>query len=241
MGLAGARPSDGDRALHSAMITGSFEGDSSNMDPSANSLEEPVLRGTSCARLEQLLDARNAEPHRRKEFDRLIENEFAAVRSILVLDMAGFSFSVRRNGIIHHLSLIRQMHNIVRPAITLGGGAVVKFEADNCYAVFANPATALRAALDVNLRLVENNRGKADDQIIQASIGIGYGNILLGCDDFYGDEVNLACKLGEDIAGRNEIFLSEGAHSQLSAAEWRFQRLDVSVSGIHFPAFKYLG
>src|SRR5689334_7386287 len=111
----------------------------SNMDSSAQSLDEPVLRGTSCARLEQLLDARNAEPHRREEFDRLIDSEFAAVRSILVLDMAGFSFSVRRNGIIHHLSLIRQMHNIVRPAITHGGGAVVKFEADNCYAVFAHP------------------------------------------------------------------------------------------------------
>src|SRR5437870_3254013 len=123
------------------------------MDPSAKSLEEPLLRGTSCARLEQLLDGRNAEPHRREEFDRLIESEFAAVRSVLVLDMAGFSFSVRRNGIIHHLSLIRQMHNIVGAAITAGGGAVLKFEADNGYSVFLDPATALRAAIDINLRL----------------------------------------------------------------------------------------
>jgi adenylate cyclase len=210
------------------------------MDPSANSLEEPVLRGTSCARLEQLLDARNAEPHRREEFDRLIASEFEAVRSILVLDMAGFSFSVRRNGIIHHLSLIRQMHKIVEPAITLGGGAVVKFEADNGYAVFANPASALRAAIDINRRLADNNRGKAADQLIEASMGIGHGNILLGCDDFYGDEVNLACKLGEDIANRNEIFLTESAHSQLSPAERQFQPLELTVSGIHFPAFKYI-
>jgi class 3 adenylate cyclase len=209
------------------------------MNPSAKSLEEPLLRGTSCARLEQLLDGRNAEPHRREEFDRLIESEFAAIRSILVLDMAGFSFSVRRNGIIHHLSLIRQMHNIVGLAITAGGGAVVKFEADNCYAVFPNPATAMGTGIAINLRLAENNRGKGPDQIIEASIGIGHGNILLGCDDFYGDEVNLACKLGEDIANRNEIFLTESAQSQLSG-EWQFQRLDLTVSGIHFPAFKYL-
>jgi adenylate cyclase len=210
------------------------------MDPSAKSLEQPVLGGTSCARLEQLLDARNAEPHRAAELDKLILSEFEAVRSILVLDMAGFSFSVRRNGIIHHLSLIRQMHKIVEPAITHGGGAVVKFEADNGYAVFANPASALRAAIAINARLAENNQDKDEHEIIEASIGIGHGKILLGCDDFYGDEVNLACKLGEDIADRNQIFLTESAHLELSSAAWRFERADLTVSGIHFPAFKYL-
>jgi class 3 adenylate cyclase len=187
-----------------------------------------------------LLDARNSEPQRREELDRLIVTEFAATRSVLVLDMAGFSFSVRRNGIIHHLSLIRQMHKIVGGVIAATGGAVVKFEADNCYSIFPDPISAMRASVAINVALAENNQGKGADDIIQASIGIGHGSILLGCDDFYGDEVNLACKLGEDIADRNEIYLTETAHSHLPAGAWEFQHLDLTVSGIHLPAYKYL-
>src|SRR5262249_12127998 len=134
----------------------------------------------------------------------------------------------------------RQMHKIVGRAIATAGGAVVKFEADNCYSIFPDPVTAMRASMAINVALVENNRGKGPDEIIEASIGIGHGSILLGCDDFYGDEVNLACKLGEDIADRNEIYLSESAHSHLPAGEWEFQRLDLTVSGIHIPAYKHM-
>ena len=132
------------------------------------------------------------------------------------------------------------MHRIVGSTIAGAGGAVIKFEADNCYSVFPDPTSAMRGSIAINAALAENNRTRAADEIIEASIGIGHGSILLGCDDFYGDEVNLACKLGEDIADRNEIYLSESAHSHLAAGEWEFQRLDLTVSGIHFPAYKYL-
>ena len=55
--------------------------------------DEPLLRTHSCARLDELLDERNARPERRRQIDRVITRDFAATRAILVLDMAGFSFS----------------------------------------------------------------------------------------------------------------------------------------------------
>ena len=44
---------------------------------------------------------------------------------------------------------------------------------------------------------------------IYVAIGIGYGRVLLvGDDDAWGDEMNIACKLGEDLAERGEDLVS---------------------------------
>ena len=51
---------------------------------------------------------------------------------------------------------------------------------------------------------------------IYIAIGVGYGRILLvGDDDAYGDEMNVACKLGEDLAEQGEILLTAAAHEAL--------------------------
>jgi class 3 adenylate cyclase len=40
-------------------------------------------------------------------------------------------------------------------------------------------------------------------------MGIDYGRYLRLVDDVFGDTVNLAYKLGEDLAGRGEILVTE--------------------------------
>ena len=40
---------------------------------------------------------------------------------------------------------------------------------------------------------------------------------MVGDDDFYGNELNLASKLGEDVADAGETLLTEAAHAQLVA------------------------
>ena len=48
-------------------------------------------------------------------------------------------------------------------------------------------------------------------------IGIGYGDVLCSQNDgVFGDEMNLASKLGEDIACGEEILLTEAAHAHIS-------------------------
>ena len=46
-------------------------------------------------------------------------------RAVLVLDMSGFSRLVRRWGIVHHLSLVRQMHRVTEPLVQGVGGEVL--------------------------------------------------------------------------------------------------------------------
>ena len=72
-------------------------------------------------------------------------------------------------------------------------------------------------------------------------MGVGFGPVLVVDDDtVYGDEMNLACKLGEDLAERGEVLLTPRAREALGDATWRFVARQFSISGLDLPAFRLL-
>ncbi|MFH1078131.1 MAG: adenylate/guanylate cyclase domain-containing protein [Patescibacteria group bacterium] len=196
------------------------------------SLAHAITHLPSCADLDKLLNERIEHPERSADLDKTIHESFDKERTVFVLDMSGFSKTVQRYGIIHYLAMIRRMRRVVRPAIESNGGAIVKSEADNVFAVFADPTSAVRAAKDVRHDLDVANIVTADESDIYVCIGIGHGAILLACDDFYGDELNLASKLGEDVAERNEILLTPSARAAITDATMEFEELPVSFGGV---------
>jgi class 3 adenylate cyclase len=193
----------------------------------------------SCVDLYNLLDERITHPERTKAIDKKIVKEFQQVRSIFILDMSGFSRLVQRYGIIHYLAMIQRMRQVVGPAIERCKGSVVKFEADNCFAVFKNSDQALAAALAIQHDLGVANLMTDDDSDVFVSIGIGHGPILLFCEDMYGDEMNLASKLGEDVAERSEILLTDSAKRTLKKKNLAtFSALPLTISGVNMRAWK---
>ncbi len=190
----------------------------------------------SCAELDRLLHRRNSQPARRAAIDREIFRRFQSTRAVFVLDMAGFSVSVQRHGIIHHLAKIHRMRELVGEAVHRCRGAVVKFEADNAFATFPTVRSAVLAVRRIHAELKRTNARAPVEDAIHVSIGIGHGPILLACDDFYGDEVNLASKLGEDIAGNGEVLLTEKATTALKGARAALEPVDIAISGVHLKA-----
>ena len=190
------------------------------------------------AELFRLLHERNGNPGDRRRIDAEIHRRFRKTRAVLVLDMAGFSLSVQRYGIIHHLGLICHMRRRVGTHVKAAGGRTLKFEADNALAVFRTVPAALRAALAINRSFTEDNESAAEKNRIHAAIGIGHGPVLLACDDVFGDEVNLASKLGEDLAKSDEVLLTASAHRRAGTQAGQFESLDISISGIHLTAFR---
>lgn len=198
----------------------------------------PPAAAPRVAELFRLLHQRNRTPGDRRRIDAEIQRRFRKTRAVLVLDMAGFSVSVQRHGIIHHLGLICHMRRRVRQQVSATGGWSLKFEADNALAVFRTVPAALRAALAINRSFADDNQSAAEENRIHASMGIGYGPVLLACDDVFGDEVNLASKLGEDIAKSDEVLLTASAHRRVGTRAGQFESLDISISGIHLGAFR---
>jgi adenylate cyclase len=198
-----------------------------------SSNSEPLTRRNTKANLERLLTEINDQPDRRDEITREIEAIFGQDRAVLVLDMSGFSRTTRQQGIVSFLLMIHQMQMIAAPSITRHRGLLVKAEADNLFCLFDDATDAVRAADDIVERLNTVNLLLPEGRRLYASIGIGYGRILnIGDEDLFGDEVNLASKLGEDVAGRGVILLTAAAHANLNDPSVVTRAEELNISGL---------
>lgn len=142
---------------------------------------------------------------------------YGVERAVIALDLSGFSRLTERRGILHFLALIQDMRETTRPIVEAAGGEIVKYEADNMFAVAPDADTALDLSLDIVRHYAARNQIHHEDVQIHVSIGIDFGRLLLipGVE-LFGAPVNFACKLGEDIAGRGEILITETAFAALT-------------------------
>lgn len=189
--------------------------------------------------LRRLLSERNQYPDRAAQIDAEIRGAFERMVAILVLDMSGFSRLTEKHGIIHYLAMIEQMEGTARPAIKGNHGQVIKQEADNLFAIFGNPVDALEAALDIFRAFEAINTVLPDARDIHGAIGIGYGETLVVDDkDLFGPEMNLASKLGEDIAVKKQILLTKSAHNALPPGRYAFSTHSTEISGIKIEYYR---
>jgi class 3 adenylate cyclase len=190
--------------------------------------------------LARLLSERNQYPDRAEEIDRLVRNAFERQVAIMALDMCGFSRLTRQLGIIHYLAMIQQMEEAARPAVTANDGVVIKREADNLWAIFDEPAKAVEAALDIFRAFDAVNSVVPTGRDIFGSVGIGYGETLIvGSEDIFGSEMNLASKLGEDLAGKSEILITSAAYRLLPQEFYVCERAMFSISGIEIDCHRF--
>lgn len=192
------------------------------------------------AALRQLLARRIQSEESHATIDAAIEQAFVRTVAMLILDLCGFSRITARHGIIHFLSMVHQMEQAARPAIAGNGGEVVKQEADNLFAVFSHPGQALEAALDIQRALNAMNAVHPPEAALHASVGIGYGpTLVIAGKDLFGHEMNMACKLGEDIAGQGEILLTASACQALAPGQYSFSPLQERIGGMDMPAYRF--
>jgi class 3 adenylate cyclase len=191
----------------------------------------------TCHLLDELLIQRIEHPEKTKLIDQTIKKQFERTAAIFILDMSGFSKLVQKFGIIHYLAMVLRMRRVVGPAVEAHRGIVIKFEADNCFAVFPTPDDALNASLRIHHDLEVANLATPDESDVHVSIGIGYGPTLLACDDMYGNELNLASKLGEDVAERGDILITAAAKKSLKK-KFSFDSFPLTISGVTLKAYK---
>lgn len=164
------------------------------------------------ARFSDEPDADKAEAVRQSIWER-----FGTDGTVFISDMASFSSTSRKLGVCHFLKLIHRTRQLVGPVIERNNGLLLKCDADNCYAFFNEPDDAINASFDVSAALYELNESFGLAEQIYLSIGIDFGRVLLIDEiDFFGDPVNTASKLGEDLAIRAETLVTERAIARAS-------------------------
>ena len=146
-----------------------------------------------------------------------IWERFGTEGAVLISDMSGFSRATRALGICHFLACIHRVRPVVARGVGENSGILLKCETDNCYAFFPEPDQALAAAIAVNKELDLLNRDQQGADRTYVSIGIDYGRLLLiGELEYFGDPVNTASKLGEDLAARSEILVTQRAMDRVT-------------------------
>ena len=183
-----------------------------------------------------------ADTNEKNSIRNSIWERFGTSGATFISDMANFSVTSRRLGICHFLKLIHRARETVAPLVAANNGTLLKCDADNCYAFFDKTDDAIQASFDINAELFRANQGLPLEDHIYLSVGIDHGDLLLvGSEDFYGDPVNTASKLGEDLAIKGETLVTDRAIAESSyVASENVERMmarisDIEISYLRLP------
>jgi adenylate cyclase len=165
--------------------------------------------------------------------DARIWDRFGQTWTIVFTDLTGFSRMVAEFGIIHFLQEIHQQRTLFLPIVKAHGGILLKEEADSMMILFPRPREAITCCVAMNRRSEEVNRDRAPEDKVLLCAGIGHGRMLrVGERDVFGQEVNAASKLGEDLAKAGEILITSAACAEAGElAGISYEPLGISVAG----------
>ncbi len=142
------------------------------------------------------------------EIDRRIESRSLEELTLLMADSSGFTRKTHEHGILQFLAVMTQCYDRLLPIIARRGGVVLSHNADNIAAVFEAPKQAVRAAIEMQRRLRRRNEGLPEAEQFNICIGIHHGLLVRLKDNVFGAPVNVAAKIGEDLAGKDEILVT---------------------------------
>ena len=168
------------------------------------------------------------------EVEHEIWSMFGQDATVLITDMSSFSKITKELGIVYYLALIKRMQDIVDMLITRHNGKLIKFLADNTFAIFETPDDALECIEQINKSIRIENQRTPSIWDIELACGIDCGRILnINNADLFGDAVNIAAKMGEDSAEPWEVMISWRAFDRLSSKNREgWKRDSLQISGI---------
>jgi class 3 adenylate cyclase len=155
------------------------------------------------------------------DLDRRLARGLFRRRAIVFTDTANFTTRTFEHGILHFLMLFERFVPEVERGLRAKHGRLVKVEGDSLLLEYAGLPEACRGVAAIEALLLRRNRGLPERDQLWFSYGIGWGDVLNLGDDVFGLEVNLASKLGEDVARPGEALLTPAAYEALGPAARR--------------------
>jgi class 3 adenylate cyclase len=176
-------------------------------------------KGARTRRLLQYLRRRaKGKPAVRPAMDSKTFPSLFRKRAIVFTDTADFTMRTARDGILHFLMVFEVIAEEAARVVRRTGGDLVKVEGDSLLIRYDDVNVACRGVAELEEALQRLNRGRPENEQLHFSYGVGYGDVLDLDEDMFGLEVNLASKLGEDLAEPGEALLTPSAAAAVDAA-----------------------
>lgn len=177
------------------------------------------------------------------QFEADIREKFGCRCAMLVLDSSGFTRNTQESGILSYLACIVLLRDMMGPILRRFDCISWRAATDNIFAEFETADGALEAALEI-----QRSVSAADIQVQNSvkfgvCIGIGFGDVLRSrSEGVFGNEMNLASKLGEDLAGNGEVLLTESAYQEISEdIRKNIIKQRTAVSGVELSYYIFNG
>jgi class 3 adenylate cyclase len=201
--------------------------------------------GAKTRRLEGYLRRRaRTPPPLRPALDCRTWRGLTAKRAVVFTDTADFTERTLRHGILHFLMTFGRVVEVLRPVIRRRRGRLEKVEGDSLLLSYRDVRAACAGVCALEAALRRENARKPEDERYHFSYGIGYGDLVVVEGDLFGLEVNLASKLGEDLARPGEALLSPAATAALDPVTRRrvvpyrtvfFKKTAIEVRRLRLP------
>ncbi|MGZ8566251.1 MAG: ABC transporter substrate-binding protein [Actinomycetota bacterium] len=131
------------------------------------------------------------------------------IRTFLIADVRGYTIFTNQRGDEAAAKLAAKFADVAKETIAARGGSVIELRGDEALAVFSSPRQAIRAALDLQARFVEETL--ADPSFpLPVGIGLDAGEAVAVAGGFRGGALNLAARLCGQ-AGPGEVLASAEA------------------------------
>jgi serine/threonine protein kinase/class 3 adenylate cyclase len=130
----------------------------------------------------------------RAEIDEQLRRHKNAL-TVLFTDVVGSTRFFERNGDTAGLVMIHRHDELATRAIQQHDGKVIKTIGDSAMAEFPNPASAVRAAVEIERQFLKLNLTLPEDQRVEVRIGVHTGVGFRKANDVYGDVVNVTARI----------------------------------------------
>ena len=158
------------------------------------------------------------------------------IRTFLIADVRGYTSFTHERGDEAAAVLATKFAAVAREGVEAAGGRVLELRGDEALAVFRSPRQALRAAVNLQARFLEETMSEPEIPL-GVGIGVDVGEAVPVEGGYRGGALNLAARLCS-LAGRGEILASrEVVHLARKIEGITYvSRAPVQVKGLAEPA-----
>ena len=156
----------------------------------------------------------------------------AGIRTFLIADVRGYTRYTQQYGDEAAARLAAAFAEIVDDVVASSGGRLIELRGDEALAVFTSPRDAIRTAIALQHRFVEQMRSQ-DPLPLRVGIGLDAGEAVPVGNGYRGGALNLAARLCS-LAQPGEVLVTEGlAHLARKVDETSYvDRGRISVKGL---------
>ncbi|HEX9760991.1 MAG TPA: protein kinase, partial [Candidatus Acidoferrales bacterium] len=160
------------------------------------------------SKLDQLL-------RQRAEIDELLRRQQTPI-TVLFTDIVGSTSYFDQYGDTAGMMMLQRHEDVATKAVEEFGGRTIKNIGDSVMAEFPDPLSAVRAAIEIQRRLLSMNGTLAERDRLQLRVGINHGIGFRQEGDIYGDVVNTASRIMKKT-GPAQIMVGRAVRDTLAA------------------------